>query len=194
MGIDRVADANNAKLALFVSRKRAWLALLLYTAGLYSSLNLTYNLYVSVFDRIGRHRMSLLVNSFYAVVAVALALVLARRLPRSIGRYSAFLAILVAAGLLLNMEPVPADRIHLIQYAPLACLAYEVHRFRWEGLRCHAAALGTVVLVGCGDELLQSLLPSRHFDPHDVLLNTMAGILVLAFIGFVLPHRKPTSA
>lgn len=191
MGIDRVADAKDPSPGLFISRKRAWLALLLYTAGLYSSLSLTYDLYVAVFDRIGRDRMSLLVNSFYAAVAIALALGFAKRAPRSIGRFSAFLAILVAAGLLLSMEPVPADRIHLIQYAPLALFAFEAHRFRWRGLRCHAAALGTVVLVGCGDELLQSLLPSRHFDPHDVLLNTMTGVLALAFIGLVLPRRRP---
>ncbi len=191
METPRVADANKSSFGLIDSPKRAWLALLLYTAGLYASLDLTYKVYVLVHDRIGRHRMSLLVNSFCVAVAVALVLYVAKRVPRSVGSYSALLGILGATGLLLRMERVPADRIHLIQYAPLAVLAFGLHRFYWHGFRVHAAALATVFLIGCGDEVLQSLLPNRHFDLHDIFLNTIAGVLALSLLGLVVrPGRR----
>lgn len=194
MALDR-RQAKFPNPGLFSTARAAWLALALYTALLYSTLNLTYDLYVAVFDRIGREQMSLLVNSAYAAVGMAMLVILVKRVPRSLGAYSAFLVIVATAALFLRSESVPANRIHFIQYGPLAALAWQVHQFRWRGLRLQATSLGTVLAVGCGDELLQSLLSTRHFDPHDVLLNMVAGVLGLAFVGLVSgAERSQTDA
>jgi VanZ family protein len=43
------------------------------------------------------------------------------------------------------------------------------------------------VVTGWCDELIQGLLPNRHYDLHDVALNAVSGLLAL--VGrFVIPR------
>ena len=51
--------------------------------------------------------------------------------------------------------------------------------------------LAVVVLLGLGDETIQSMLPTRYFGLVDMVVNTAAGLFTLAFIGFVLGKKLP---
>ena len=80
----------------------------------------------------------------------------------------ALLATALAAAWLATAWNLPEERIHLAQYGPVGVLAWRV----LGGRVVAALALGAV--LGLGDELIQGLLPSRTFDPWDVLANGIA--------------------
>ncbi len=76
------------------------------------------------------------------------------------------------------------ERSHLIEYGVVAVFAYEALTERAsQGRRVPVPALLAVVataLVGVLDECIQALLPSRVFDPRDILFNVLAGVMAVA--------------
>ncbi len=177
---------------IFSRPRNAWLALALYTAALYASLTVVFEGYLWTFQRIGPKWMSLGLNGAYFVAGVGLLIFAVARGRGDFRAYAVLVLIAVAAALCLKQEEVPANRLHLAQYGPLAILALDALRTRVSGLGLYSGVLGVVLLVGFGDESLQSLLPQRRFDPHDLWLNLVAGILALLFVAFVLgPENYP---
>jgi hypothetical protein len=47
-----------------------------------------------------------------------------------------------------------------------------------------------VTLIGLGDESLQAIVPKRHFGLLDLVVDLVAGLLTLAFIGFVVGEEN----
>jgi len=90
------------------------------------------------------------------------------------------------AGVAALLE-LPEERLHLIEYGVLGWLAgWAVSgSFPWPGWW----PLGVAVAwcAGTGDELLQSILPDRVFDPRDILLNAGAS---LAGLGLFETQRR----
>ena len=76
------------------------------------------------------------------------------------------------------------ERSHLIEYSILAVLisAALAERQR-QGRRVPVRpilAVGATALLGTIDELIQLFLPSRVFDPVDILFNFLAAVLAVA--------------
>ena len=76
------------------------------------------------------------------------------------------------------------ERSHLIEYGVVAVFVYAAlsERAR-QDRRVPVPALLAVVataLVGAVDELIQVFLPSRVFDPVDILFNTLAAAMAVA--------------
>jgi VanZ family protein len=75
------------------------------------------------------------------------------------------------------------ERSHLVEYGVVAVFIYEALTERAsQGRRVPLPALLAVVatsLVGALDECIQAFLPSRVFDPIDILFNVLAGVMAV---------------
>lgn len=171
---------------VFSSSRRAWAAVTLYTLFLYSTLTLAYETYVWVFDRLGKPTVSALMTGMYLPVGLALLAFLFFRLPRRLSAYITFGLICLALVCCLKFLTVPAKRFHFLQYAPLTFFVFDAMRFTFKSHSLYLWTLVTVTAIGLGDETLQAILPNRHFGLLDVTINSVAGMLTLAFIAFVI--------
>ena len=182
---------------IFAREWHAWVSVFVYTLILYSTLTLAFNLYVRVYDQVGRETVSFWMNAGFVVVGVPLilfALVVYRPGPSGL---AALLLIGMTVALCLDQLAVPAKRFHFFQYAPLTVLVFDALRFRCRDRGIYVWAMLLVSLIGLGDETIQWLLPDRYFGVVDVVINSVAGLLTLTFIGFVmgeenypLPNRR----
>ena len=89
----------------------------------------------------------------------------------------------------------PEERTHLIEYGVVALLIHAALTERADGGgRVPAPALFAVLgtaLVGVLDELIQGVLPSRVFDPRDIVFNVLAGLLaVVAIVALRWARRR----
>ncbi len=88
----------------------------------------------------------------------------------------------------------PEERSHLMEYAVLALILHEALTERaTQGLRVPVpsvlAVLGTT-LVGVVDECIQFLLPSRTFDPLDILFDFGAALGAVVSCGSLRWTRR----
>lgn len=86
------------------------------------------------------------------------------------------------------------ERSHLIEYSVVAVFIYEVliERKR-NGKRVPYPAIFAIILtslIGLLDECIQLLLPSRVFDPQDILFNTLAAVFAVITIQILAWVRK----
>ncbi|MCP4318163.1 MAG: VanZ family protein, partial [Hyphomicrobiales bacterium] len=77
----------------------------------------------------------------------------------------------------------PAERTHLIEYGVLAvfihkALAECANNGRSVPVPALLAVLATA-LLGVFDECIQAFLPSRVFDPLDIVVNVLAGLMAV---------------
>ena len=162
----------------------------LYTLVLYSTLTIAFDLYVSIFDQIGREAMSTWMNRFFFAVGILLFFLVFLVLPRRKESYLAFSLLVLGVAFSLHLLSIPAKRFHFFQYAPLTYLVYEAIGFRIQGSNRYLWSFTLVTILGLGDESLQWLLPDRHFGLADVVLNAVAGLFTLVFIGYVLGEEN----
>lgn len=83
----------------------------------------------------------------------------------------------------LRMTASPEERTHLMEYTVVALLIYEALTERASnGRRVPVPALlaiGATALLGVLDEVIQAVLPSRVFDPLDMLFNVLAAVMAI---------------
>lgn len=175
---------------IFSSPRKAWTAVAVYTVFLYSTLTVAFDIYVYFFGRWGKPAMSSIMTWMYLPIGVALLAFLVRRLPRRAGSYLAFLLIVLAVAYCLKFLTVPAKRFHFLQYGPLTFLVFDALRFKIRDRYLYLWTMALVSLIGLGDEFLQHLLPKRHFGLIDVVINSVAGLVTLVFIGFVMGEEN----
>lgn len=81
---------------------------------------------------------------------------------------------------------VPEERTHLFEYTMVALFIHEALTERAsQGRHVPVPALLAILAtatVGVLDEIIQSLLPNRVFDPIDILFNTLAGVMTVLAI------------
>jgi hypothetical protein len=174
-----------ASRTLFSTERRAWTAVALYTAVLYATLTIAFDLYVSVYDRVGRATVSWWMNFGLGVAGLAVAVLAVRLYRPRLSGYAVLAAAALVVAFCLETLAVPAKRFHFAQYGPLALLVFDALRFRFQGRDLYIWSLWVVFLIGLGDELLQAALPTRHFGLVDLAVNVTAGAIVLAMIGWV---------
>jgi len=125
---------------------------------------------------LGREGMILLLGGvFFAAALTALSFINPGTIPR---RKLILVALIFLAGFACSLTlPIPAERIHLLEYGILGGAA--VAGFRREGeasWKSCGRALLFVFLVSLLDEGFQRLLPDRVGDWRDVGFNCLGGI------------------
>lgn len=85
-----------------------------------------------------------------------------------------------------------AERTHLMEYSVLAVFIHEalIERTKLNShiLKTALRAFTITLIIGVLDECIQIFLPSREFDPLDILFNGLAGLLAIGLsviLGFL---------
>lgn len=167
-------------MSLFASsrERHLWTWTLAVVAGIYSTLGLTPALAGVLRDR------GLLTASFVLGMLLVAATAVTHGLRTRPGGAEIGVALGVAAVyfLVFVRMALPEERTHLIEYGVVAVFIHEALTERTGGDRrlpmALLAALGTT-LAGTLDESIQAFLPSRVFDPQDVLFNVLAGTMAI---------------
>lgn len=138
----------------------------------------------AAYGRLGEGTVGRLVLGLVVLVLAALLLRAWRR-NRGGKRAPLFYAGLLAVGILYAlclryMAPYPVEKIHFLSFGFLAYLVYAALERKGPG-DAWIQALCLVAFLGFLDEVYQGLLPSRRYDPRDILVNLAAG-----FLGLVL--------
>jgi len=89
----------------------------------------------------------------------------------------ALLGILGASAYLVTKIKYPEERIHFLEYAILGILLYFAMREKIKGKSIFFFISFFVFLIGFGDEIIQGLLPNRVYDPRDVIMNFIGGVI-----------------
>jgi hypothetical protein len=105
------------------------------------------------------------------------------------------LGIAAAYLLVFARMAIAEERTHLIEYGVVAIFVHEALKERASrGRRVPRPALLAVMataLIGTIDESIQAVLPSRRFDPRDILFNVLAGVMaVLASLALGRARRR----
>ncbi len=116
----------------------------------------------------------------FALAALAVAFVWARRSGQSLGRSTASLSLFAGAyaGLLWYLSPIPEEVVHVAEYGVLGML---FSRAFGDGAGSSTRWLSVVAtgVVGIVDELTQGVTPGRVCDPRDMFVNVLAGAIPL---------------
>lgn len=183
-------------MSLFASdrERRLWLWVLAVVVAIYATLGLARTLAGILRDE------GLISNAFWLGLLLIAAAVVLHGLRKRPGAAEIAVALGIAGAYLIALlrMAVPEERSHLIEYSVVALLIYEalLERAR-QGRRVPVPALlaiGATTLIGVFDEGIQLLLPSRVFDPIDMLFNTLAAVMaVVASLALAWARRLGTT-
>jgi hypothetical protein len=182
--VERLSKSGDrdAPISLFssVRERRLWAWTLAAVAAIFSTLGLARTLAGALRDR------GLLGAAFGFGMLLVGAAIVTLALKTRPGGAEIGIALGVAAAYLLVFVrmAIPEERTHLIEYGVVAVFIYEALTERAsQGCRVPVPALLAIVataLVGVLDECIQAFLPSRTFDPRDILFNVLAGVMAVA--------------
>ena len=184
-------------MSLFSSarERRLWMWTAVVVAAIYSTLGLARTLV----DYLGNDVFS--VWLFLAGCLLVLATVVTQGLRVRPGGAEIAVALGVAAAYLLVVVrmSVPTERSHLVEYGVVAVFIHAALTERADrGRRVPVPALLAIVaasLVGVIDEGIQRFIPSRVFDPVDILFNALAATMaVTASVALRWARRWGSSA
>ena len=171
-----------------------WIWILVIIVGIYSLIFIGRPLSGYLRER------DMLTNAFWVAIWLTLATVLWHGWKRRISRWEIGVWLGVAAVylLLILRMAVPEERSHLIEYSVLAVFIHEAFKERagngakvW---RPALLAILTTTAIGLLDELIQLFVPSRVFDPIDMLFNTLAAVLAITASTMISWIRKKISS
>ncbi len=170
---------SDASLPFFSSdrERRLWAWTLAVVGAIYATLGLASTLAGALSD--GQAAVGFLV----AMLLVGLS-ILTQGLKTRPGGVEIGVALGIAVVyLMVFFRMAIPERSHLIEYSVVAVLIYEAITERAsQGRRVPVPALLAVLaasLVGVFDECIQWFLPSRVFDPLDILFNVLAGVMAV---------------
>lgn len=168
---------------LFASgrERRLWLWTLAVVVGIYATIG-----FGSTVAGALREGGLIEASLFLGAMCLVGATVVAQGLRARPGGVEVAVALGVAVVYLLVLMRVasPVERSHLIEYSVLAVFLYEALTERASHgrpvpLPAVLAVLATA-LVGAVDEVIQLFVPSRVFDPVDIVFNALAGVMAVA--------------
>ncbi|MDE0169005.1 MAG: VanZ family protein [bacterium] len=167
--------------SVFTSRRerRLWTWTLVVVVAIYSTLGLARTLAGMLRDE------GLLVAAFASGMVLVGATVVVLGLRRRPGGAEIGIALGIATAYFMVMVrmALPEERTHLIEYGVVAVFIHEALKERaGQGRPVPIPALVAVVgasVVGVIDECIQAFLPSRVFDPEDILFNVLAAAMAV---------------
>jgi len=97
----------------------------------------------------------------------------------------------VAFCVMFYLEKNPGEKIHMVQYGIFGWLLFKALALDCKNTSVHLYLTGGLIclIAGALDEVIQGILPNRHFTWHDVFINGMSGIMVQLYMYFYLKHR-----
>ena len=159
--------------------RRLWGCVLAVVVAIYSTLGLARTLAAQL-GGAGLGEWLFLVACIMVLVTVVTQGLTTRP---SVAEWGVAMGIAAAYLLVFVRMAIPTERSHLIEYGVVAVCIYEALQERaGQGRRVPVPALLTVLLtglLGVLDECLQILVPSRIFDPVDLLFNVLAGVMAV---------------
>ena len=173
-------------MALFSSarERRLWLWTLAVVMAIYSTLGLARTLAGALREH-GLLGASFPLVSFLVAMSLVGATIVTHGLNARPGGVEIAVALGVTAAYLLVFLRMASleERSHLIEYGVVGVFIYDALAERAsQGRRVPAlpllAVLATAAL-GLLDECIQAFLPSRVFDPLDILFNLLAGAMAV---------------
>ncbi|MBF0293364.1 MAG: VanZ family protein [Nitrospinae bacterium] len=174
---------------LFTDRFKASLATSLYVIGLYITTGVVGTLQLWLRQHGLQRTVSATLLCVFVVLVVYLVVVRLNR--RSVGDIAALVAAgLVYAYLIKTYAKAPSDWIHLIEYPPLAVIAYYTLKLSVSGSMAFVYAMALTTAVGAGDEFLQSYVPARTADLHDFIVNVISSAVSLAVVWIVIERKE----
>ena len=168
-----------------IRERRLWAWTLLVVAAIYATLGLASTLAGLLRDSGLLHESSAVVMFLVGMVLVG-ATIVTRGLKARPGGVEVAVALGVAATYFMVFVRIAIleERSHLIEYGVVAVLIHEALAERAsQGRRVPVPALLAFLaasLVGVVDEGIQAFLPSRVFDPLDMLFNALAAFMAIA--------------
>ena len=167
--------------SLFASdrERRLWAWTLAVVVAIYSTLGLARTLAGVLRDE------GLLVASFAFGMVLVGATVVVLGLRKRPGAAEIGIALGIAAAYFMVMlrMALPEERTHLIEYGVVAVFIHEALKERArQGRRVPIPALlaiAAAAVVGTIDECIQAFIPSRVFDPEDILFNFLAALMAV---------------
>ena len=167
--------------SLFASgrERRLWTWTLAVVVAIYSTLGLARTL-AGILREEG-----ILVAAFLVGMVLVGATVLALGLRTRPGAVEIGIALGIAAVYFMVMfrMALPEERTHLIEYGVVAVFIHEALKERArQGRRVPIPALLAIAAasaVGTIDESIQAFIPSRVFDPEDILFNFLAALMAV---------------
>lgn len=165
--------------------QKNWLLAVGYVGFIYATLGVV-RAPISYLRSHGLLRISL--GILYAACVVSLLAVLVKNKRSDIWRYVLLCAISFAYYFVAKWVQSPEEQIHFFQYGLVGVFfarALESHFHSTGKILFLALLLSTV--AGWVDEILQGLMPNRHYDLRDVFLNFISALLGLIVYKTLLP-------
>ena len=187
------SNDSDAPRPLFSSarERRLWAWTLAIVVAIYSTLGLARTLAVALGNS------GLGAGLFILACLLVLAAIVTQGLKTRPSGTEIAVALGVAAAYLLVFVrmSIPTERSHLIEYGVVAIFIYEALTERVsQGRNVPVPALLAILvtsLVGVLDEGIQAFLPSRVFDPRDILFNVLASVMaVVASVALGWARRR----
>ncbi len=172
-------EAPSVSLLTSARERRLWVWTLAAVVAIYSTLGLARTLAGVLRDR------NMLDSLFVLGFLLVLATIAWQGLKKRPGGAEIGVALGVAAVYLMAFVRmgIPEERTHLVEYGVVGVFIYEALTERLsQGRRVPQPALLAVVgtaFLGVLDEGIQAVLPSRVFDPVDILVNVLAGMMAV---------------
>jgi VanZ family protein len=124
------------------------------------------------------------VSIFIALLFLALYMFRTRKSHTVFNYLSLLLIGIIYAWFLNDMKESPIEALHFLEYGILSALLYRALRHHLNDKIIFFIATGLITLIGIGDELIQWMLPNRHWDFRDIGFNTLSGALIQLAIWF----------
>ena len=181
--------------SIFSSRRerRLWM----WTAACVAAIYATLGIAGTLVDALGPARLDVLL--FLLGMALVAATVLLGGLRLRPGGVDVAVALGVVTVYLLALSRMSfPERSHLIEYGVVALLVQAALTERTRGGRqvplVPLLAVVAAALIGAVDECVQLLLPTRVFDPVDMLFNALAAAMAVGASAAVRWARQRTAS
>ena len=159
--------------------RRLWAWTVAVVIAIYATLGLARTLSDELRSR------ELLDNTFFFafLVLVAAVVIRALRLGRGSGEIFVVLATAIVYLMMFLRMASPEERSHLLEHGVVALLIHEALTERARnGSPVPRPALLAIVMtsvIGTIDECIQLAIPSRVFDPVDLVFNSLAAVMAV---------------
>lgn len=167
-------------------KARRWLIAVGYVLLIYATLGVARTL-TNILRAHGILRLSLSV--VHGVCVALLSGYIVRNAPKALWRYIALLSLMGLYVAVAQKTVSPEEQIHFLQYGLVGIFflrALELHVERKAAAYFFALVLASA--AGWLDEIIQGLIPNRHYDVKDIFLNIVSAALGLAVFA-VLPKK-----
>ncbi len=159
--------------------RRLWIWTAVVVAAIYSTLGLARTLV----EHLGNDFVSVWLFLLGCLLVLLTVVTQGLKVRPAGAEIAVALGVAAAYLLILVRMSVPTERSHLVEYGVVAVFIHEALTERkLQGRRVPVPALLAIAaasLVGVVDEGIQKLIPSRVFDPVDILFNVLAAVMAV---------------